>query len=260
MNNYIINESSAEIRGMSRFILKDKWKNVAIGLLIYQIVTSLIPDILTILFPNDFYNSLYMEQAVQTSNVATLYNLLTLGAISLGFAIFMLNIVRFGEVHYDNIFEGFSHYFKSLVLTLLMGIFVILWTLLLIVPGIIALYRYSQAYYILAEDPKKDPLQCINESKAMMMGNKSKLFGLHITFIGWYILAVLPAMFLGVFLMELNDMTYYIIQDILIMIPFSFVMAYTNIAETIFYEMLKYEGRENLPHEGEKALRPSLME
>ena len=260
MNNYIINESSAEIRGMSRFILKDKWVTVAIGVFIYQLVTSLVPDILTVLFPVQYYGDIYLEEMAQTSNVATLYNILTMGAISLGFAMFMLNIVRFGEVHYDNVFEGFSHYFKALILTLLIGIFIILWMLLLIVPGIIAAYRYSQAYYILADDPKKDPLKCINESKAMMMGNKSKLFGLHVTFIGWYLLAVLPAIILSIFLFDLTGLTYVIVQDILIMVPFAFVMGYRNTAETIFYELLKYEGRENLPHEGEKSLKPNIID
>ena len=258
MNNYLVNEEASEIRGMSRFILKDKWIKVAIGLIIYQVIVTLIPDILTVLFPNQYQESVYMEEMVISSNVATLYNLLTLGAISLGFAMYMLSIVRLGKIQYDTIFEGFSFYFKAIVLTFLIGIFVILWTLLLIVPGIIAGYRYSQAYYILADDPKKDPLKCINESKAMMMGNKGKLFGLQLTFLGWYILAVIPAVIVSFFTLELNDLVYYIIQDVLLILPLSIVMAYSNTAETIFYDLLKYKGRENLPHENELSLRPRI--
>lgn len=47
-----------------------------------------------------------------------------------------------------------------------MGIFVMLWSLLFWFPGIIAYYRYSQAFYILAENPEKGIMDCINESKA----------------------------------------------------------------------------------------------
>ena len=59
---------------------------------------------------------------------------------------------------------------------LFQSLFIFLWSLLLIVPGIIAAIRYSQAFFILADDPSKGIRQCMDESKAMMNGNKMKYF------------------------------------------------------------------------------------
>ena len=64
--------------------------------------------------------------------------------------------------------------------------------MLFIIPGLIASYRYSLAFYILADDPSKGVNQCINESKQIMAGNKMALFTMQLTFIGWSILATLP--------------------------------------------------------------------
>ena len=80
-----------------------------------------------------------------------------------------------------------------------MGIQVFLWSLLFIIPGIIAVLRYSQAFFILAEDPSKGIMACINESKYYMNGNKGKFFCLSLSFIGWAILAMVPLAFLPYF-------------------------------------------------------------
>lgn len=66
-----------------------------------------------------------------------------------------------------------------------------LWTLLLIIPGIIAAYSYSLVYYILVDEPNLKPLEALRKSKKMMYGNKAKLFYLGLRFIGWALLCVL---------------------------------------------------------------------
>jgi uncharacterized membrane protein len=71
---------------------------------------------------------------------------------------------------------------------------VTLWSCLLFIPGIIAAYRYSQAIYILVDDPTKSPMQCLRESKHMMRGHKMELFKLNMSFFGWYLLGALPTL------------------------------------------------------------------
>lgn len=109
-----------------------------------------------------------------------------------GFAIFLLNTVRAREASYGNLLDGFGIWGKVIVLSLLQGIFIALWSMLLLVPGIIAAYRYRQAIYILIDDPMKRPLDCIRESKQMMAGHKAELFMLDLSFIGWSLLTLLP--------------------------------------------------------------------
>lgn len=74
---------------------------------------------------------------------------------------------------------------------LLVGIYTFLWTLLLIIPGIIAAFSYAMTPYILEENPYMPINEAIRQSKVMMYGNKWRLFCLEISFIGWALLSVL---------------------------------------------------------------------
>jgi uncharacterized membrane protein len=116
--------------------------------------------------------------------------LLTNGALGLGWAIFALAIARDQGARVGMVFQGFRRYGLALATSLVMGVFILLWGLLLIIPGIIAALRYSQTYYVIADDPAIGPLAAIRRSKAMMVGNKWKLFCLGLRFIGWGLLCV----------------------------------------------------------------------
>lgn len=109
-----------------------------------------------------------------------------------GFIIFLLNTIRSAQPCFGNLLDGFGFVFRIIVLNFLIALFVALWSMLLIVPGIVAAYRYSQAIYILVDDPTKSPMQCIRESKHMMVGHKFELFKLNLSFLGWHLLASLP--------------------------------------------------------------------
>ncbi|MFN8415487.1 MAG: DUF975 family protein [Cytophagaceae bacterium] len=118
-------------------------------------------------------------------------SLIVTGPLTLGWIYFYLKISKGEEPQIDNLFEGFKKFENALVLYILESIFIILWMLLLIVPGIIAAISYSQAYYIMAEDPNIKPMEAIDKSKAMMDGYKWKYFGLGFHFFGWFILCLL---------------------------------------------------------------------
>ena len=117
---------------------------------------------------------------------------------------------------------------------------IMLWSLLLVVPGVIAAYRYSQAFYILADDPRKSPHQCIEESKQMTMGNKMALFLLDLSFIGWIILAQIPAGVLGsLFAAQgiTGKVPLFVIQ-IVGLIPTCFLASYMQEAQVVFYDIM----------------------
>ena len=77
---------------------------------------------------------------------------------------------------------------ESVVLVILRSIFLFLWTLLFIIPGIIKTYAYSMAFYIQQDSSDKSWRSCLDRSQEMMKGYKWKLFCLDFSFIGWYIL------------------------------------------------------------------------
>lgn len=113
--------------------------------------------------------------------------------LHVGMVIFVLNTFHHREESsYYNILDGFSVTGRTIVLYLLMGIFVFLWSLLFIIPGIIAFYRYRMSLFIMLEHPELSPVQCIEESKRLMNGYKSELFLLDLSFLGWIILSIIP--------------------------------------------------------------------
>ena len=71
------------------------------------------------------------------------------------------------------------------------SLFVTLWSLLFIIPGIIASYRYALAPYLMTENPEIGVMEAISRSKELMRGNKARLFCLQFSFLGWILLCIL---------------------------------------------------------------------
>ena len=110
-----------------------------------------------------------------------------------GTALYHLGVRRGEEMPYTTLFDGFSFAGKIILLSIVQYIFIFLWTLLFIVPGIIAAYRYRFALYNLCGNPDMGVMEALNMSKAQTMGFKGQLFVLDLTFIGWYLLSGLTA-------------------------------------------------------------------
>ncbi len=177
-NNITVTVSSRDIRAIARESLAGKWKIAAVGTLIYMSVAT-IPQII-------------LSTLLGSQTAATLYLYLVSGAFNLGYAVFILNIFRNRDADYAQLFCGFERILKTIGLYLYTSLFIALWTMLFIVPGIIAAIRYSQVYYIFADNPEMPVTEIVNESKRMMRTNKMKYFCLGFSFIGWIFLAVLP--------------------------------------------------------------------
>ena len=111
--------------------------------------------------------------------------------IGVGYAKFNLNLVDKKNAAFETLFEYFSHWKTTTIARLLRALYVFLWSLLFIIPGIVAGFSYAMTDYILAEDPELTADEAISQSKSIMMGNKWRFFCLQISFIGWDILATL---------------------------------------------------------------------
>ena len=120
--------------------------------------------------------------------------LLLIGPLSFGLSAFFLSLVR-GKENADlaDLFKGFTgaDFVRLLLLGLMEEIFIFLWSLLFVIPGIVKSYSYSQAIFLAYDHPDWDWKQCIDESRRIMDGNKMKLFVLDLSFIGWYIVGML---------------------------------------------------------------------
>ena len=111
--------------------------------------------------------------------------------IGVGYAKFNLNLVDKKNAAFETLFEYFSHWKTTTIARLLRALYVFLWSLLFIIPGIVAGFSYAMTDYILAENPELTADEAISQSKSLMMGNKWRFFCLQFSFIGWDILATL---------------------------------------------------------------------
>lgn len=127
--------------------------------------------------------------------VYVLVNLLGM-VLSAGFVLYCMAIRRGERAEYLTLFDGFSFVGKVIGLSIVIGFFTFLWSMLFLVPGIIAAYRYRFALYNLYEDPDLGILEALNMSKRQTMGYKGQLFFLDWSYIGWIILSLLPTLIL----------------------------------------------------------------
>ena len=109
-------------------------------------------------------------------------------------------------------FQAFKDYGRYLGTSLLMTVYVFLWSLLLIIPGIVKGYAYAMTPYIMHEHPELSASECIDCSKKMMKGHKWRLFLLDLSFIGWLLLCVLTLGILTLWVqpwMECSHVSFY---------------------------------------------------
>ena len=150
---------------------------------------------------------------------------------SLAATIFLVNIIgdvgtrRFfihnhrdkGEV--GHLFESFSSsYLNQVLVMLLKNLFVWLWSLLLIVPGIIKYYEYLMVPYILTDNPEISWDDAKEQSRAMMEGEKMNAFLLHLSFIGWFLLdiitiGILHIVFTGPYMAQAEAELYHVLLE-----------------------------------------------
>ena len=194
---------NVELMRMARKSMEGKWV-LAIGTFIIYIIISAAIQGLGAYF-----------------SFAGFLGLVISGPLALGINIFALNIYRDNEAGVENIFEGFQNFVNAFAAYVLMMIFVILWTLLLIIPGIMAGISYSQTFFLMADDPELGPMDAIDKSKAMMDGYKMKYFTLSLRILGLALLCILT---LG--------------------IGFFFLLPYAQVLLAAFYEDLKGESEE----------------
>ena len=240
MNNHIVLEPAWKIREIARKSLAGYWKPMFLAVLIYYLLTEGIAMLLSRMFYYD-PSVLYMDMGIPEAAFGRLpnlgygggiYDFIVGGAFLLGLYTLLLTFFRTKKVDNALVFEGFSHFGKAFLLQLLVTVKTFLWGLLFVIPGIIASYRYSQAFYILADHPEYSVTQCIEESKRLMRGNKGRLFYLQLTFIGWALLASLPSGILA------GMAAGGVLGALVAAIPTLFVYVYIYTANTAFYELL----------------------
>lgn len=169
----------AELKEAAKTQLAGKWMDAVIFTLVFMAVMGVVNGL--------------GQNLESLSWVASIVSLIITGPLAYAAAKYFLDLVRAKKVEWRMVFDGFTGEMltPSIKLTLWMMLKVFLWSLLLVVPGIIKGYAYSQAFYLLNDNKKLGYKEALEESEKMMDGHKWELFVLQLSFIGWSLLAVL---------------------------------------------------------------------
>lgn len=194
----------SELREEASKSLDGKWAMAALATLIYIVIAGGVSSI---------------------PFIGKVLSLLIGLPLSYGYVVLLLNGFRGTEkLEMGNLFEGFYDYGRIFGTMFLIAIYTMLWTLLLVIPGIIKSYSYALTPYILRDEPQLKFNGAIEKSMRMMEGHKMELFILDLTFIGWFLLCVVTF-----------GLAYF------------WICPYYVTARIAFYEMLKAEQAEEEP-------------
>ncbi len=160
-------------------------------------------------------SSIFPEESMLGAVVALVLEVLVM-PLSMGVVFYYLNFVRGNEVKVEDLFRYYSKIWPIFVLTFLIGLFTGLWTLLFIIPGIIAALSYSMSSYIFVDNPDMNATDIISESKRLMTGYKWDYFVFSLSFIGWGLLV-----------------------GVTFGIAIIYVGPYMSVAQVMYYEELK---------------------
>lgn len=125
-----------------------------------------------------------------STNILSIIGEMLVFILEIGLTTFMVNFVTNKEYNFEQIFSKFKNWKNILIVYWHQTVMIFLFTLLLIVPGIIKALGYSLVPYILMDDPDMTSTEILKLSEEMMNGHKMELFMLGLSFIGWHILAI----------------------------------------------------------------------
>lgn len=179
-NQYYKNEALSALRG--------NWANALVA-------TIILVALMLFFSSNEAVNSYYQRVVINPfiGYSLSFVSLFVLLPLAVGYINSMRVLLETGDNRLtNNSFSlGFGNWLHVVWGMVLSTIYIFLWTLLLIIPGIIKSYSYALTPYILVEHPEMSANEAIEESMRLMDGHKFDLFYLQLSFIGWAILSIL---------------------------------------------------------------------
>ncbi|MEA4921564.1 MAG: DUF975 family protein [Clostridiaceae bacterium] len=195
---------SASYKAKAREVLMEKSPAIYITTLIYAILPVAVQFLVgKSVFGNGYWLFSFFDEShyhffetlnfFQSSYLTILTVVLSIvfGLLDYGYEYYCLQASRGRDVTYADLFSGFNQPLRIIIANLIIGVKVFLWSLLLVIPGIIAAISYSQTYRILADNPDISASEAISRSVRIMYGHKGDWFILQLSFFWWYVLSSL---------------------------------------------------------------------
>lgn len=160
-------KKSKYFRDLAWAQLSDKWGQVVIFTLVYLVIAYVVSSLAAI-------SGIFLLPMGYSYIVA-----------------FLDNKRSSGNFKTESLFDGYKDFLRIFGTAVLVDVYIFLWTLLFVVPGIIKYISYSQTYFILKDNPELDFNSAIERSMDMMQGHKWQYFKLHFSFFGWFLLCII---------------------------------------------------------------------
>lgn len=178
----------SQCKQAARQALQGRWLFMVGAVLLLTLITA-IPELIS---PATYNDEESLTGLQQTMDFATIILSALLLPLSVGWLWLTLSLTRTSRISMKTLFKPFTVMFwKSIWVSILTGLFIFLWSLLLIVPGIIKTISYSFTMYILNDRPELSAMQAITESREMINGYKTQAFLLFLSFLGWFLLGII---------------------------------------------------------------------
>lgn len=262
---YIVKEHPLRIISKCKSHSKGTLAGFLLGNCLLFAVMNWVPDVLSLFFPAtnmDLFSAYtdadpsILSRLPATPLVVFIYLMLFSGVFKLGECLFALTYIRNRQVDLRALAEGLNYYFKALGVFLLQTVIISFWTMFFIIPGIMAALNFSQAFYILADDPDKGVAEVLAESKMMMYGNRMNYIRLLICYIPYIMIAYIPAFLIadlaaGAALNQTAVLILSMISDI----PLFIAYGYVRMGQTVFYELMLNKGFSDFRYAGQDAFR-----
>ena len=192
-------KTRAELKAMAKESLQGKYGDAIVITVLLFIISALIGGATAA-----FTTNMSEENA---EIIESIVELILSGLFTFGYLSFFLKISRNEDVEINELWSKTSMFMTFIAAAILISLFTTLWTLLLIIPGIIAAYSYQMTLYILLDNPNMNVMDAIKESKRMMKGHKMDYFILQLSFIGWIILGIFTLGILYLWLVPYMNVT-----------------------------------------------------
>lgn len=187
-------KANAEYRVSGRELTKGKILNIFLVNLIFSIVLGIITGIAQAYGPKIDQNTMQViDPGVPVLNfLFTVVALLISGYVAYGFTKMMIGVTKNEQPNIEKVLTTSvkDQPVKAPLLMFITNVFLALWTLLFIIPGLVKSYSYAMTSFLLVNEPDIQPVDAVTKSRKLMDGKKMQLFLLDLSYVGWYILSL----------------------------------------------------------------------
>lgn len=215
--------SIKEMKREAKIQLSGNWKIAILNLFIAGILTSIISEVLlgifgmgslTSILTTFSQESLMMEEPMISPGAAVFSSFMSIivGIVTsvflVGYDWSLLDMIDGKKLSVEGLFQTLqsNRVFKVLGIAFVTNLFIFLWSLLLVIPGIIKAISYSQSFNLYKDNPDIDIMGAIDQSKEIMSGNKWTYFKLQFSFVLWYLIPSL--LFIAFIFGSINTIVY----------------------------------------------------